>query len=115
MNTQRTPFYTFGPAQTTGADFALYHGQRLTMLSYEYGFSHVAIEGTGETGYVPTEDIAPAPPLPRPSPSAFPSPSAALRQRGVDGRRPTAAEQSRVPLPEFPETEPAPGSPTFRY
>ena len=30
-------------------------------------------------------------------------------------RPPTAAEQSSVPLPEFPETEPRPGSPPFRY
>ncbi len=32
------------------------------MLSYEYGYSHVAIQGTGQTGYVATEDLAPAPP-----------------------------------------------------
>jgi hypothetical protein len=106
----RTLFYTYGPAQATGPDFALFKGQRLTMLSYEFGYSHVAIQGTGQTGYVPTEDLAPAPP----SAGASPGPSPAVhRHRWTP--LPNAAQQPLVPLPEFPESKPPPGSPPFRY
>jgi hypothetical protein len=111
-----TLFYSYGPAQASGPDFALGHGQRVTMLSYDYGYSHVAVEGTGQTGYVSTDDLVPAPPLAKPSPSPFP---AAYRGRnrhgGEDSRAPTAEEQSRIPLPEFPESMPPPSAPPFRY
>jgi len=114
VNSQRTQFYSIGPAQVSGPDFALYHGQRLTMIDYAYGYSHVTVEATGQIGYVPTEDLAPAPPAPHPSPSPS-SGATAHRRNGNDGRAPTAAEQSKIPLPEFPESEPPPGSPPFRY
>jgi hypothetical protein len=113
VNSQRTLFYSFGPAQATGPDFALYHGQLLKMLSYGYGYSHVAIQGTSQTGFVPTEDVAPAPPQPRPAASA--STPSGHRHHTADSRPPTAAEQSAIPLPEFPESKPPPGAPTFRY
>jgi hypothetical protein len=115
VNTQRTLFYSYGPAQSTGPDFALYHGQRLTMLSYEYGFSHVSVAGTGQAGYVPTEDIIPESASARPSPTALPATSHGHHRRGAEYRPPTPAEQSQVPLPEFPESKPAPGAPPFRY
>ena len=116
VNSQRTLFYAYGPAQGAGPDFALYKGQRLTMLSYGYGYSHVAVKGTGQTGYVPSEDVAPAPPLPHPSPSASPGGSRARhRADGTASRPPTGAEQSQIPLPEFPESKPPPNTPPFRY
>jgi hypothetical protein len=117
VNAQRTLFYSFGPAQATGPDFALSYGQRLTMLSYEYGYSHVAIQATGQTGYVPTEDVAPAPSPAQPGPAASPAPSAHHRHGASTGsnRPPTPAEQSQIPLPDFPETQPPPGTPPFRY
>ena len=112
VKTPHTLFYSYGPVQATGPDFALDRGQRVTMLSYDFGYSHVVIEGAGKTGYVATGDLKPAPAL------AKPSPSPAHRRRGGyagESRPPTAAEQSRIPLPEFPEAEPPPGSPAFRY
>jgi len=115
VNTQRTLFYSYGPAQATGPDFALYHGQRVTMLSHEYGYSHIAVEGTGKSGYVATEDLVPAPPSPHPSPTA--APAGHHRHGGKTGnfRPPTPDEESRIPLPEFPEAKPPPGAPPFRY
>jgi hypothetical protein len=110
VKSQRTLFYTFGPAQATGADFALTHGARVTMLSYDYGYSQIAIQGTGQTGYVPTEDLAPAPPLPKPSPTP-----AHHRYDDAEFRSPSGDGQPRIPLPEFPETMPPPGAPAFRY
>ena len=112
----RTPFYSFGPAQSSGPDFALNHGARVTMLSYQYGYSHIAVEGSGQSGYVATDDLAPAPPLPAPSPSALLAVSHTRhRHGGYESQPPTAAEQSQIPLPEFPESKPPPGTPSFRY
>jgi hypothetical protein len=112
VNSQRTLFYTYGPAQTSGPDFALYHGERLTMLSYQYGYSQITIPETGQTGYVPTEDLAPAPPAPKPTPT----PSSPHHHRPyTSSRPPTPEEESQVPLPEFPESKPPPGAPPFRY
>jgi len=113
VNSQRTLFYSFGPAQANGPDFALYHGQQLKMLSYGYGYSHVSIQGTGQTGFVPTEDVAPAPPQARPAASP-PSPLGHHRHT-ADSRPPTPSEQSQIPLPDFPESKPPPNAPTFRY
>jgi len=116
VKSQRTPFYSYGPAQSSGPDFALTHGARVTMLSYEYGFSHVAVEGTGQSGYVATDDLAPAAPLPAPSPSALLASAHVRHHHGADDSRPpTAEEQSQIPLPEFPESKPPPGAPAFRY
>jgi hypothetical protein len=115
VSAPRTLFYSFGPAQATGPDFALPHGQLLTMLSYEYGYSHVAIQGAGESGYVPTEDVSPAAAsAARPAPAA--SPAARRRHSLPNATNATNANiQPPVPLPEFPETEPPPGTPPFRY
>jgi hypothetical protein len=118
VKSQRTPFYSFGPAQASGPDFALNHGSRVTMLSYQYGYSHVAVEGSGQSGYVATEDLAPAPALtgPEPSPSALLAVSHPRhRHNNYETQTPTAGDQSQIPLPEFPESKPPPGAPAFRY
>lgn len=111
VNAQRTLFYKFGPVQPTGPDLALYQGQRVTMLRRQFGYSHVALE-TGQTGYVATEDMAPAPPDPAPAPTptlATAVAPAAGRGSGPQprrseprGRRPTAAEEAAVPPPDLP-------------
>jgi hypothetical protein len=116
VKTQRTAFYTFGPAQASGPDFALSHGARVTMLSYEYGYSHVAVEGTGQTGYVATDDLAPAPPMATPAPSTLLAASRTRHRHGGDySQPPTPEDESQIPLPEFPESKPPPGAPAFRY
>jgi hypothetical protein len=108
---QRTMFYSFGPSQTTGPDFALYNGQQVKMLQYAFGFSRIKVEGSGQAGYVATEDLVPAPATPAPSPS----PGASRHHHREDERAPTAEEQGRIPLPEFPEAKPPPDAPPFRY
>jgi hypothetical protein len=117
VKSQRTPFYSFGPAQSLGPDFALSHGARVTMLSYQYGYSHVAVEGSGQSGYVATEDITPAPALtgPAPSPSALLAISRPRHRHNYESQAPTAGDQSQIPLPDFPESKPPPGAPAFRY
>jgi hypothetical protein len=112
VNSPHTLFYSFGPSQSTGPDFALDRGQRLTMLSYSFGYCHIAVQGSGQTGYVATDDIILAPPIPKPSPA--PS-SSRHRRTGADSRPPTPEEEGRIPLPDFPESKPPPDAPSFRY
>lgn len=118
VNAQRTQFYRYGPAQGTGPDAVLYKGQKLTMLSYQFGYCHVATDD-GQSGYVATEDVIAAPPEPKPLPApapAFSKKNTAQNRRSKSaGRRPTREEEARVPLPELPETKPPPGAPGFRY
>ncbi len=80
------------------------------MLSYQFGYSHIVIQGSGETGYIPTDNVAPAPAAAQSSPQ-----SAAVRHRLGLSRAPTPEEESQVPLPAFPEAAPPAGSPPFRY
>src|SRR5207302_10998678 len=51
VNTSRTQFYKYGPAQATGPDFALYKGQQVTMLRRAFGYSQVTTDD-GQAGYV---------------------------------------------------------------
>jgi len=113
VNAQRTSFYSFGPSQADGPDFALYRNQLLTMQRHGFGYSRVTVQGTGQTGWVSTDDIAVAPPSAQPTPSA--SPSRHHRHAGDDESRPPELDQSQIPLPEFPESKPPPNAPTFRY
>lgn len=53
-------FFKYGPAQSFGADFILKKGERVTMLSRDWGFCRVLTEN-GVAGYVATEDIVAAP------------------------------------------------------
>jgi hypothetical protein len=112
VSAAHTPYYSFGPAQSTGPDSSLPRGTRLTMLSYEYGYSHIAIVGTGQAGYVPTDDVAPAPPLPRPP--SLPPP---VRHRRImeEAPYPPPPKEDTNELPVFQDTLPPPGAPPFRY
>jgi len=125
VTSQHTLFYSYGPSQATGPDSALPRGQRLVMLSYGYGYSQIAIQGTGQTGYVSSDDISPAPPLPKPTPYSTPAtaatPAAAAATRSHrptvmdDAVLPAPGQNQSIPLPEFPASKPPPGSPSFRY
>ena len=113
VNSHGTLFYSFGPVQAAGPDFSLPAGQRVTMLSYSYGYSHVVTQ-SGRAGYVPTDDLQPAPPAPSPKPGSTPSATPHRRSTSIF-RQPASADQSPVPLPEFPESKPPPNAPGFRY
>ena len=112
VNSQRTSFFKYGPAQASGPDFALTKGQRLTMLSRQFGYSHVAMD-SGQSGYVATEDLAPAPPESNPSPSPTPAPNLNTSAERPERREraPTREEEAQVPLPDLPQgrSSPAPG------
>lgn len=57
----QTPMFRYGPAQSFGPDFNLQQGQHVVMLRKEFGYSRVMTED-GQSGYVATEDLIPAPP-----------------------------------------------------
>jgi len=96
----RTPFYRYGPAQGLGPDFNLSAGQPLTLLQLDFGFSHVRTD-SGQTGYVSTDDIAPAPPPP--------PQSTALKTKPQKSRPPDFDQPNEMPLPANSP------SPIFRY
>ena len=72
VTASRTPFYHYGPAQATGADYVLIKGQNVTLVKRSFGFSQITT-ADGQSGYVATDDIVPAPaPTPTPKPSVVP-------------------------------------------
>ncbi len=98
----RTPFYKYGPAQGLGPDFVLTAGQPLKLLQRDFGYSRVETDN-GRTGYVSTEDIAPAPAAP-PAPSA-PKPRLSKSRQPLP---PDFSQPNDVELPSGP-------TPVFRY
>lgn len=78
----KSPFYKYGPAQAFGADFALNRGQKVTVVENSFGFARVTTDD-GISGYMATDDLAPAPPEPAPQVRA-PSRTATRRIRGEE-------------------------------
>ena len=70
VSTPQTPMFWYGPAQSFGPDFNLQQGQHVVMLKREFGYSRVQTDA-GQSGYVATEDLQPAPP-PKPKPAVDP-------------------------------------------
>lgn len=138
VNVTQTPMYRYGPAQSFGADFNLTKGQRVVMMRREYGYSRVMTD-EGQSGYVATEDLVPAPPGPKPTPEANPTSARvsggrpldvpALPTRGRNRSGPSSANSAAVlqgsplfgpgdlpPLPENSEKSSAPTpKPEFRF
>ena len=110
----RTPFYHYGPAQATGADFVLMKGQNVTLMKRSFGYSQITT-ADGQSGYVATDDIGPAPaptPTPKPKPRAIPETEyehyfPAPERLPGDSVRPRDLET--------PQGLPAPMVPGFRY
>lgn len=106
VTAEQTPFYKNGPAQGNGADLSLKKGGMITMLDRHYGFSRVQT-GDGQTGYVSTDDISPAPPAPELA--QMPKKPAGLRhteqapafEQPNDAALPSAQPPSDVPVPSF--------------
>ena len=78
----KSPFFKYGPAQAFGADFALNRGQFVTVTENSFGFSKVTTDD-GIAGYMPSEDLIPAPPEPAPQIRATPR-TASRRNRGEE-------------------------------
>lgn len=105
-------FYQYGPAQATGPDARLPKGRHLTLLARSFGYSHVMLEDA-RTGYVATEDIAPAPPEPAPAKLPPSARAGRLKRPEPSWENPAGVPYMEPPmgLPELPN-EP---TPTFRY
>ena len=104
-----TSFYKIGPAQANGPDLRLKKDEIVTMVERHYGYSRVT-DADGDTGYVPTEDIAPTPNQP---PVLASSPR---KSRGASQSAPVdyGSQPNDAPLPskQPPSDQPAP---SFRY
>lgn len=114
VSAQQAQVYRFGPAQPTGADAQLKHGQRVIMLRKEYGYSRVMTED-GLTGYIANDFIAPAPPpeKPRTFPGSLawgnlpPLPSRGTGMPGVSSANRAILQNDPlfggIPLPPLPD------------
>ena len=116
ITAMRTPFYRYGPAQATGADFVLMKGQNVTLMKRSFGYSQI-MTADGQSGYVATEDIGPAPaPTPRPKPKHVPIPESEYEQYlPPPDRFPGESVQPRELEPPRGLPNPEPAQPSFRY
>ncbi len=96
-------FFKYGPAQAFGPDFNLSEGQRVKMLQREFGFSRVLL-ANGQSGYIATEDLKPAPPEPTPrltaSPALFPAPARSMSIAAAGQKKRSSGATRSQPLPE---------------
>ena len=117
--------FRYGPAQSFGADFNLTEGQHVVMLKREFGYSRVMTD-EGQSGYVATEDITPAPPPASPGVNLS-LPHRRLTQSGAGRGRTSSANNRAViqsgplfsgedlpPLPERDPLQPGNAPPGFR-
>jgi hypothetical protein len=113
VSAEDTAFYKNGPAQPNGPDMRLYKGQQITMLERHYGFSRVETVD-GQAGYVPTEDITPAPNAPKTAEAQSRKHGGTGAARSSPGRAPDFDQPNDAALPsrQAPSDEPAP---SFRY
>ena len=121
VSVPKASFYKYGPAQTSGPDFVLTQGTKVTMLQRSFGFSRV-ITDDGIGGYVASESLKPAPPEPRSAPGKLsPVGSRSLFSSGPkrSNVRPTPGaplfDTTDLPFP-LPENSPPPKpAPGFRF
>jgi len=88
VTSAKSPFYKYGPAQTFGPDFALDRGQKVTVVQSSFGFAKVTTDD-GTSGYMPTDDLAPAPA----------EAAAQVRAPARTASRPIRGEETFVPPP----------------
>lgn len=93
-----TPFYRIGPMQQR-PDASLPSGTRVKLLRQEMGFSYVQLEDT-RTGYVANENMAVAPPKPKPPVDEYASAGDGNRKRGRASSPYRGAQVNDTPLPD---------------
>ncbi len=121
VSVPKTQFYKFGPAQASGPDFTISEGTRIIMLEHAFGYSRV-MTADGTAGWVPTEDVKPAPAGPFTTSKAaetnytvqmnrpmFDKP----KQSNVQGGGGPLFDQNDTPLPQNTDTPKPP--PTFHF
>jgi len=103
VSAPKTPLYRYGPAQSFGADYNVMQGQHVVMIRRDSGYSRIMTDD-GQTGYVATEDLSPAPPPPKPTPST-PSRMFARGGSGGGSRISSANRQIQESGPLFNDTD----------
>jgi hypothetical protein len=110
--TNQTPFYRYGPQQGNGPDSQLPRDSIMKVIRPSFGYVKVQLQG-GESGYVASEDIRPAPATLvaeklAPPPAPLPTFAGPGEQFQLDSNDP------RLIAPPEPLPEPTP-LPDFRY
>lgn len=117
VTSERAQFYKYGPAQSFGPDFVLEKGRKVTMLERSFGYSRITTD-QGITGYISSDEVAPAPPEPQPTPSPEARGNASIGRpkrssvRGTPGSPLFDVNDVPMPLPGNPEPR---SEPKFRY
>lgn len=117
VTADKAPFFKYGPAQQGGADYQLKKNQVVTMVDRKYGYSRV-LDPDGDSGFVPTDDLMPAPNQSESSSIVTPpknTGSGSGNARSVRAVAPTDIDQPNdATLPsKQPPADQAP--PNFRY
>lgn len=105
VSVRSAPFYKYGPAQAFGADMNLQSGQHVTMMTRQFGYSRVMLDD-GVSGWVPTDDLKPAPATPVPKPS--PPPVSAMPWANRPNPAPSKFKPSPDPLFDVNDVPPPP-------
>jgi hypothetical protein len=100
----RTAFYRFGPMQNGGPDAMLELGEKVTLVSREYGYSRFKT-AQGVTGYAATNDFQLATTATNKMPGRLVNPTPVSRT--ASRRRAPAAPERKldlgdVPVPDLP-------------
>ncbi len=109
----QTPFYRYGPQQGSGPDTQLSHDSIMKVIRPSFGYVKVQLQD-GESGYVASEDIRPAPSAlvaEKLAPPPTPAPAYAA-QTGEDFQLNSDDPRLIAPPEPLPEASPAPD---FRF
>jgi hypothetical protein len=110
--TPETPFYHYGPQQGTGPDSQLEKDSIMKVIRPSFGYVKVKLQD-GESGYVASEDIGPAPAsLVKEKLAPAPAPSGNSASQGK--RCGFNTDDPRLVAPPEPLPE-ATATPQFRY
>jgi hypothetical protein len=123
--TEKTAFYRYSPKQASGPDKELPKDTVVNFIRNSFGFSKIQIAGTGEQGFVASDDIMRASPTLLASLAATPPPqlaaavtspeSAPMETENFDLRSTDASfvpPPETLPPPDLPPDLPAPAAET---
>ena len=102
VGVEKTPFYKYGPQQGNGPDEELPRDTLVRLIRHSFGYSKVVVQGSGQQGFVASEDLTVASASLIAAASATPPPQvvAASSVPAPESFDLNSADSSFVPPPE---------------